>query len=209
MRNIVLSMCLTLAAGTLAAQSVGPPATITSSIQMPANSGGTSTPATSAPRYRVGMRRSRDIAAAATSATLTTVGGDTAALNAALPIANMPNNSLGIPSGTPIVVHLNQSVDSGHVRNGQMLRGTLVRAVGNAPAGSPVEITVVSAAAAGQMSSAGELSLQVTQINGSNALSQVITAQGKSGPRASPDADPARGTEAQISADQQLTLPAA
>lgn len=121
----------------------------------------------------------------------------------------MRNNSLGIAAGTPIVVHLNQSVDSGHVQNGQVLKGTLIHAVGNAPAGSPVELTVVASAAAGQMSSAGELSLQITRINGSNALSQVITAQGKAGARLTADADPARGTEAQITADQQLTLPAA
>jgi hypothetical protein len=155
------------------------------------------------------MRGPRSTAAPATSANLSTVGSDATADSASLPIAMMRNNALGIPSGAPIVVHLNQTVDSGHVHNGQILRGTLIHAIGDAPAGSPVEITVVSAAAAGQMSSAGELSLQVTRINGSSVLSQVITAQGKMGPRTTPDADPARGTEAQITVDQQLTLPAA
>lgn len=145
----------------------------------------------------------------ATHSKLSTVGSDSNATNASLPIVSMRNNTLGISPGTPIVVRLNQSVDSGHVKNGQTLKGTLVRAVGNAAAGSPVEITVITAAAAGTMASAGELSLQVTRINGSNVLSKVITAQGKAGPRDAADADPARGTEATITKDQQLTLPAA
>ena len=145
----------------------------------------------------------------APTAKLTTVGSGVAANDATLPMVTMHRNALGIASGTPIVVRLNQSIDSGHVHNGQVLKGTLVRALGTAPAGSPVELTVVTAAAAGQMFSAGEISLQVTRINGSNALSQVITAQGKPGARETADAAPARGTEAQLTADQQLTLPAA
>lgn len=172
MQRALLSTCFILAAASLAAQSVAPPAT-------------------------------------STPGRLSTVGSGTTTASASLPIAAMRNNALGIASGTPIVVRLNQSVDSGHVKNGQVLKGTLARAVGNAAAGSSVDITVVSAAAAGTMSSAGELSLQVTRINGNTALSQVITAQGKTGPRLTADADPARGTEAQITADQQLTLPAA
>jgi hypothetical protein len=207
MRTIILSTCLILAASSLAAQSVAPPATSTNSIQTPANSGST---LTGVPRYRAGMRGPRNTSATATPGKLSVVGDDAgASSDASLPIILMRNNGLGIASGTPIVVHLNQTVDSGHVHNGQVLQGTLIRAAGNAPAGSPVEITVISAAAAGQMSSAGEISLQVTRINGSSALSQVITAQGKAGPRDVPDALPTRGTEAQITADQQLTLPAA
>ncbi|HEY9138582.1 MAG TPA: hypothetical protein VIM67_09940 [Terriglobus sp.] len=208
MQIIILSTCLIFAAIPLAAQSVAPPATSTSSIQTPSNSGSANT-LTGVTRYRAGMRGPRNTTAPATSANLSTVGSDITTDNASLPIAMMRNNALGIPSGAPIVVRLNQDVDSGHVHNGQVLQGTLIRAIGDAPAGSPVEITVVSAAAAGQMSSAGEISLQVTRINGSSALSQVITAQGKAGPRDVPDADPAPGTEAKITADQQLTLPAA
>jgi hypothetical protein len=147
--------------------------------------------------------------AKATPGSISTVGNNAKTDDATLGIATMRNNTLGIAAGTPIVVHLNQAVDSGHVHNGQILRGTLVTAVGDAAAGSPVELTVVSAAAAGQMFSAGELSVQVTRINGTNALSQIITAQGKVGSRDTADAIPERGTEAQLSPDQPLTLPAA
>lgn len=203
MRTLVLSTCIILAAASLAAQSATP----TASPQAPA-SGGNKT-ITGVPRYRVGIRGPRGTTANATPARVSTVGSDTTADSAALGIAPMRNNTLGIAVGTPIVVHLNQAVDSGHVQNGQILRGTLVHAVGDAAAGSPVELTVVSTAAAGQMFSAGELSVQVTRINGSTALSQIITAQGKIGGRATADSIPERGTEAQITPDQQLTLPAA
>lgn len=209
MRNIILSTCLILAAVPLAAQSVAPPATSTNSTQTPATTGGSDGTITGVPRYRVGIRGSRGTTAPATPGRLSTVGNGSDTDDGSLGIATMRNNTLDIAAGTPIVVHLNQSVDSGHVHNGQVLHGTLVHAAGNAAPGSPVELTVVSAAAAGQMSSAGELSLQVTRINGSNALSQIITAQGKMGPRPTADSIPERGTEAQITTDQQLTLPAA
>lgn len=198
-----------LAAASLAAQSVAPSITSSSSPQGTNAARSTSDTLTGVPRYRVGIRGRRGTTAPATPGRLTTVGSDATANDASLGVATMRNNTLGIAPGTPIVVRLNQSVDSGHVQNGQVLHGTLVHAVGNAATGSPVELTVVSAAAAGQMFSAGELSLQVTRINGSNALSQIITAQGKVGPRPTADAIPERGTEAQLSVDQQLTLPAA
>jgi|GEM_PF-6949846 len=127
--------------------------------------------------------------------------------DASLPIVTMRNN-LGIKAGTPIQVRLEQAVDSAHAANGQRLHGKLIKAVGNAPAGSPVELTVVAVAAAGQMTSAGELSLQIVRINGQDELSEVITAQGKQGPRLTADAAPAKGTEASISPQQTLIFPA-
>lgn len=140
--------------------------------------------------------------------TLSVVGSNNGAGNdASLPIMTMRNN-LGVATGTPIEVHLDRAVDSAHAANGQRLHGKLVKAVGNAPAGSPVELTVVAVAAAGQMSSAGELSLQIVRINGQDELSQVITAQGKQGPRLTADAAPAKGTEASISPQETLIFPA-
>jgi hypothetical protein len=85
----------------------------------------------------------------------------------------------------------------------------LVAPVGGAPAGAPVELTVVAAAAAGQMTSAGELSLQVIRINGTTVLSEVVTATGEEGKKIIPDAAPERGTEAVFTPDKPLTLPAA
>lgn len=140
--------------------------------------------------------------------TLSIVGSNSSANDdASLPIVIMRNN-LGIAAGTPIEIHLDQTVDSAHAANGQRLHGKLIKAVGNAPAGSPVELTVVAVAAAGQMSSAGELSLQIVRINGQDELSEVITAQGKQGSRLTADAAPAKGTEASISPQQTLIFPA-
>lgn len=127
--------------------------------------------------------------------------------DASLRIATM-RNTLGIATGTPIEVHLDSDIDSAHATNGQKLHGKLAKAAGNAAAGSPVELTVVAVAAAGQMSSAGEISLQIARINGQDELSQVITTQGKPGPRPTADAAPAKGTEASISAQQTLIFPA-
>ena len=72
-----------------------------------------------------------------------------------------------------------------------------------------MELTVVAVAAAGQMSSQGELSLQVISIDGQSVLSDVITAEGKEGQKLLPDDAPSRGTEAVFTPDQPLTLPAA
>lgn len=140
--------------------------------------------------------------------TLSIVGSNrTTSDDASLPIVGMRSN-LGIAAGTPIEVHLDQGVDSAHATNGQRLHGKLVKPVGNVPAGSPVELTVVAVAAAGQMSSAGELSLQILRINGQDELSEVITAQGKQGSRLTADAARAKGTEASIFPQQILTFPA-
>jgi hypothetical protein len=126
-----------------------------------------------------------------------------------LPGVPLPHNAYGITRGTPIHVRLQQAIDSGHARNGQMVRGVLTAPVGSAPAGAPVQLTVVSVAAAGQMTSNGELSLQVVSVNGEEVLSDVITAEGKVGAQLLPDGAPARGTEAVFTPDQPLTLPAA
>ena len=120
----------------------------------------------------------------------------------------LPRNAYGIARGTPIHVRLQQPVDSGHAKNGQMLGGVLTAPAGSAPAGTPVQLTIVSVVAAGQMKSNGELSVQVVSINGQDVISDVITAEGQEGPKLLPDAAPGRGTEAVLTPDQPLTLPA-
>ena len=125
-----------------------------------------------------------------------------------LPIVSA-GNGLGIRSGTPILVKLRASVDSGRARNGDMIDGTLAAPVGSMPTGTPVRLTVVQAAAAGRLTSYGELSIQVVSIADRRVLSDTITAQGKEGPKELPDAAPARGTEAIFTPDQPISLPAA
>lgn len=163
------------------------------------------------PRYRAGFRGPAGTSAPAATAAIGITGdangngkpGETMLL------PGIASFHYGVKSGTPIQVRLQNPVDSGHAKNGDILRGTLLAPVGDAPAGAPVELTVVAAAAAGQMTSAGELSLQVIKINGNDVLSEVITATGEEGKKIIPDAAPERGTEAIITPDKPLTLPAA
>ncbi len=127
---------------------------------------------------------------------------------APLPGIALQHNRLGIAAGTPIQVRLSQTVDSGNVRNGQTVQGSLAAPLGKVAAGSPVELTVVAAARAGEINSYGELSLQIVSINGEPLLSEVITAEGKEGKKILADDAPARGTEAIFTPDQVITLPA-
>ena len=166
---------------------------------------------TGVPRYRAGFRGPAGTTAPNATATVAVIGdvdgnGQPDA-TATLPgIASFRN---GVKAGTPIQVRLQTSIDSGHAKNGDIFRGTLVAPVAGAPAGAPVELTVVAAAAAGQMTSAGELSVQVIKINGTPILSNVVTATGEEGKKIISDAAPERGTEAVFTPDKPLTLPAA
>lgn len=125
-----------------------------------------------------------------------------------LPIATL-SNSLGVPSGTPIRVRLASKIDSAHVKNGDVVGGKLEAPVGGMPVGTPVELTVISAAPAGKIQSFGELSVQLLSVGGHPLLSEMINTQGKEGHKELPDAAPAKGTEAVFSDDQPLTFPAA
>lgn len=169
---------------------------------------------TGVPRYRAGIRGPRGTAAPAATGSVATVGDLDAngQPDDSIMLPGMPallHNSLGIQPGTPIQVRVKAPVDSGHAKNGDMIQGTLVEPVGKVPAGAPVELTVVATAAAGQMTSVGELSVQIVRINGENALSQVITAMGQESKRDLADTAPKRGTEAILTPDKPLTLPAA
>lgn len=135
--------------------------------------------------------------------------GATGMGSAALPGVAILHNAYGIAPGTPISVRLQQQVDSGHAKNGDTVRAVLTSPVGSLPSGAPVLLTVVAAAAAGEISSSGTLSLQVISINGQDVLSQVITAEGKEGVKTLADDAPARGTEAVFTPAQPITLPAA
>jgi hypothetical protein len=169
---------------------------------------------TGVPRYRAGMRGPRGTTAPAATADITLTGkGDHTGTgdgteSSTLAVPQIPN-AFGVARGTVLRVRLKQPIDSGHAKNGDMIDGVLTAPAGSAPAGSPVKLTVVAAAAAGRMTSAGELSLQVVSINGQTVLSNVITAQGEEGKTILPDDAPARGTEAIFTPDKPIELPAA
>jgi hypothetical protein len=91
------------------------------------------------------------------------------------------------------------------------VHGTLAQPVKDArgrmvPAGSKVEATVVSAAPAGTMQSAGVLSLQLTRVNGVALVSDVAEFAGKEGHREIADANPQKGTEATVDSGTPLTF---
>ena len=117
-------------------------------------------------------------------------------------------NALGVASGTVMHVRLKTAIDSAHAKNGDMVDGVLTAPLGTAAAGSPVKLTVVEAAPAGSVSSAGELSLQVMSVNGETVLSSVITAEGEAAKTSIADDVPARGTEASFTPDKPIDLPA-
>ena len=119
------------------------------------------------------------------------------------------SNPLRIKSGTPIRILLHKTADSGHVRNGDTLNATLAEPIAGLPKGTPVQLTVVQATQAGFMTSAGELSVQVTRIGNYSVLSEIVTALGKEGKREVADAAAATGTEAEFAAGQPFTFPAA
>ncbi|MGO4213451.1 hypothetical protein AB4Y89_13425 [Terriglobus sp. 2YAB30_2] len=112
-------------------------------------------------------------------------------------------------SGTLLKVQMQERVSSADARNGQVLRGQLTAAVtleGRTFAvGAPVTVTVVAVAKAGEIDSAGELSLQVEAVGQEEVLSDVIVILGKKGTNELGDA-PAKGTEAVVEAKSVLTF---
>ena len=113
-------------------------------------------------------------------------------------------------SGTLLKVQMQERVSSADARNGQILRGQLIEAVtleGRAFAvGAPVTITVVAVAKAGELTSAGELSLQVEAVGQEEVLSDVMVILGKEGTRDLGDSAPAKGTEAVVEAKSVLVF---
>ena len=112
-------------------------------------------------------------------------------------------------SGTLLKVQMQERVSSADARNGQVLHGQLTEAVtieGRVFAvGVPVTVTVVAVARAGEIDSAGELSLQVEAVGKEEVLSDVIVILGKEGTKVLGNA-PAKGTEAVVEAKSVLTF---
>ena len=109
-----------------------------------------------------------------------------------------------IPAGTKLRVRSGQALSSASAKNGETLRGTLVSAVrssaGVLGAGTAVVVTVVEAAPAGTMESAGEFSLQAIKVGGVKVASMVVVRKGVEGRKELADSAPAKGTEAVMGA---------
>jgi hypothetical protein len=113
-------------------------------------------------------------------------------------------------SGMLLKVQMQERVSSADARNGQTLRGQLTEAVTlegrTFTVGAPVTVTVVAVAKAGEINSAGELSLQVEAVGQEEVLSDVIVILGKEGTKDLADSAPAKGTEAVVEAKSVLTF---
>lgn len=127
------------------------------------------------------------------------------------PLLKIPTlgNSLGIPSGTPIRIQMSADIDSAHVHNGDTVMGALTEPLKGMPAGTPVTLTVVSAAPAGTMQSGGVLSLQVIAVGEHPMLSETMSRLGEEGHKDVADSAPAKGTEAGVRKGETIVLPAA
>ncbi|WP_263417120.1 hypothetical protein [Terriglobus albidus] len=116
----------------------------------------------------------------------------------------------GESSGMLLKVQMQEGISSADARNGQTLHGQLTEAItleGRVFAvGAPVTITVVAAAKAGEIDSAGEISLQVEAVGQEEVLSDVIVILGKEGAKDLEDSAPAKGTEAVVKAKSVLTF---
>jgi hypothetical protein len=126
----------------------------------------------------------------------------------------VPPSRVGAPSfstGEAITVHLQHAIDSGRVKNGENIPGTLdaaVRTQGGStlPAGTPVVLSVIATVPAGKLSAAGELSLQLLRVGNAAVFTDTQTFRGKPGHRDLPDAAATVGTDAGLPAGAKLTF---
>ncbi len=113
-----------------------------------------------------------------------------------------------LPVGTAISVQMTEAVSSGGQRNGDtvhaLLAAPLQTSTGSLPRGTPVQATVVSAARAGTMASAGVLSLQLTRVGTVPIITDVVDFNGQEGHKDVADSAPQKGTEALVQAGALL-----
>ncbi len=115
----------------------------------------------------------------------------------------------GLKVGSPVSMQLSSPVNSGSFRNGDAVHGTLtapVRTTGGVllATGTTVDGTVVSAAKAGTMQSAGMLSLQLTRVGAVPVVTDVIDFNGQEGHKDVADSAPEKGSEAEAPAGATL-----
>ncbi len=115
----------------------------------------------------------------------------------------LARSGVHIKAETPLKVRLSASLSSGVQRNEDTVAGVLMEAVTASsgkvlPQGTPVKVTILTAAKAGQVSSAGELSLEVLEVGSVPVVSNVLEFDGQEGRREVADANPEKGTEATV-----------
>lgn len=111
---------------------------------------------------------------------------------------------------TAIPVRLSAAIDSGSLKNGQMVPASLTSAIrsGNITfaQGSPVELSVVETVPAGRISAAGEFSLQLLRVGKADVFTDIQTFRGDTGKKDLPDSAPAVGTDAGLPSGASLVF---
>lgn len=118
-------------------------------------------------------------------------------------------HGVSLPANAEVAVRLLKTIDSAHVRNGDMVDATLAAPVHTSdghtlPAGTRVGVTVLAVAAAGKISSRGEVTLQVIHVGPAATLTDALTFHGQPGHKDLPDSAPAKGTEASVATNTTL-----
>lgn len=129
----------------------------------------------------------------------------------ASPVSAPRRSAVWIAPHTPIEVKLGRSIDSGRLKNGDTVPGTLANSVALSPhgaldAGTPVQLTVIETLPAGRIYAAGEFSLQIQRIGSLTVYTNTLTYRGKPGPKDLPDSAPQVGTDAGLPAGAELTF---
>lgn len=124
---------------------------------------------------------------------------------------NGNGNGLSIAPHTEIAVKLDHDIDSGKLKNGDTVSGTLAKPVtvsqGNVlPSGTPVTISVVETIPAGRIYAAGEFSLQLERVGQVSVYTDTLTYRGQPGRKDLPDSAPAVGTDARMAAGAQMVF---
>jgi hypothetical protein len=129
----------------------------------------------------------------------------------ASPIRSGNGPGTSVAPHTAISVKLGRSIDSGRLKNGDTVEGTLVNPVtltpqGTLQAGSPVVLNVVETLPAGRIYAAGEFSLQLERVGSVGVYTDTMTYRGQPGHKDLPDSAPAVGTDAGLAAGAEVTF---
>lgn len=124
---------------------------------------------------------------------------------------NGNGNGLSIAPHTEIAVKLDHDIDSGKLKNGDTVSGTLAKPVTASQssvlsAGTPVTISVVETMPAGRIYASGEFSLQLERVGQVTVYTDTLTYRGQPGHKDLPDSAPAVGTDARLAAGAQIVF---
>ena len=129
----------------------------------------------------------------------------------ASPVPSNNGRGVSIAPHTEIDLKLARSIDSGHLKNGQIVAATLAKSIALVPkgtlnAGTTAQVTVIETLPAGRIHSAGEFSLQVERVGSVPVYTDTLTYRGQPGHKDLPDSTPTVGTDAVLAANAELVF---